>query len=159
MSSTLKQSSDGLSKSWKAVKIHEPFFRGEKCELSSNNKYLVSIENENISFVDWNSGEILGRLYNDEDKEFNDVITCFCLHPNSNELVISTKNGLFKHFDINLFLEDKNSKSIKTCRSFKGHQMPVLTMAYDPSGTLVASGSADRTVRVWDVSGGYCTHW
>ena len=36
--------------------------------------------------------------------------------------------------------------------------MPVLDMAYDPSGTLIATGSADRTVRVWDIPRGHCTH-
>jgi WD40 repeat protein len=31
-------------------------------------------------------------------------------------------------------------------------------MAYDTTGTLVATGSADRSVRVWDIGRGYCTH-
>ena len=43
-------------------------------------------------------------------------------------------------------------------RAWKGHVMPVLCMACDPTGTLVATGSADRSVRVWDIKGGYCTH-
>ena len=36
--------------------------------------------------------------------------------------------------------------------------MPVTTMAADSSGTLFATGSADTTVRVWDINKGYCTH-
>ena len=31
-------------------------------------------------------------------------------------------------------------------------------MDYDASGSLVATGSADKTIRVWDISNGYCTH-
>lgn len=40
----------------------------------------------------------------------------------------------------------------------QGHRAPVLDMAADSTGALVASAGADRSVRVWDVSGGYCTH-
>lgn len=40
----------------------------------------------------------------------------------------------------------------------RGHNMPILAMCYDSTGTFVATGSADRTVRVWDVVRGYCTH-
>ena len=36
--------------------------------------------------------------------------------------------------------------------------MPILCMAYDSTGTLVATGSADRSIRVWDVEKGFCTH-
>ncbi|KAJ3041567.1 Transducin (beta)-like 3 [Rhizophlyctis rosea] len=31
-------------------------------------------------------------------------------------------------------------------------------MDFDPTSTLVATGSADSTVKVWDVERGYCTH-
>lgn len=43
-------------------------------------------------------------------------------------------------------------------RSFKAHIGPVLTMDFDPTSTLLATGSADATVKVWDVRKGYCTH-
>lgn len=34
-----------------------------------------------------------------------------------------------------------------------------MCMASDPSGGLLATGGADRKVLVWDVDGGYCTHY
>ena len=40
----------------------------------------------------------------------------------------------------------------------QGHRAPVADMAVDASGGLLASGGADRAVRVWDTDGGYCTH-
>jgi U3 small nucleolar RNA-associated protein 13 len=43
-------------------------------------------------------------------------------------------------------------------RTIKAHQMPVTCMAYDPTGNFCATGSADKSIRVWDVSKGYCTH-
>lgn len=42
--------------------------------------------------------------------------------------------------------------------SLQGHKAPIADMAVDASGGLLATGSADRTVRVWDVDGGFCTH-
>jgi len=32
-------------------------------------------------------------------------------------------------------------------------------MTCHPSGGLLATGGADRKVLVWDVDGGYCTHY
>ena len=43
-------------------------------------------------------------------------------------------------------------------RTIKAHQMPICVLSYDPSGTLVASGSADRTIKIWDVINGHFTH-
>lgn len=47
------------------------------------------------------------------------------MHPEGKEVVIATQNFLLRHYEI----------STKKCiRTIKGHTMPVLTMAYDPSG-------------------------
>ena len=157
MSSTLKQTTDGLSKVWKSSKSHGPFYRGEKSELTQDESLLVCLETENVNFVDWQTGAILGKLLDDND-DLREVITCFCLHPLNREIVVSTKNGMLRHFDITTYLDGSDRTQILALRAFKGHQMPVLCMSYDPTGTLVATGSADRSVRVWDMLGGYCTH-
>lgn len=40
----------------------------------------------------------------------------------------------------------------------QGHRAPIADLAVDSSGGLLASAGADRSVRVWDVDGGFCTH-
>jgi WD40 repeat protein len=37
---------------------------------------------------------------------------------------------------------------------FRGHEDKVLALAFSPDGRLIASGSADRTVRLWEVATG-----
>ena len=43
-------------------------------------------------------------------------------------------------------------------RTWRAHKLPVSDLAIDASGGFVASASADRTVKVWDLQGGFCTH-
>ncbi|CAG8803043.1 15466_t:CDS:1, partial [Racocetra fulgida] len=38
------------------------------------------------------------------------------------------------------------------------HEAPIIVMDIDPTSSLVATGSADSTVKVWDIEGGFCTH-
>ena len=42
----------------------------------------------------------------------------------------------------------------KEVRVFRGHHDPVWTVAYHPEGTLVASGSVDHTIRIWELETG-----
>lgn len=42
--------------------------------------------------------------------------------------------------------------------AFQAHDAPVVAMAVDASGGLLATASADRRVLVWDTDGGFCTH-
>jgi U3 small nucleolar RNA-associated protein 13 len=43
-------------------------------------------------------------------------------------------------------------------RSFKAHVGPVLAMDFEATSTLLATGSADATIKVWDIRKGFCTH-
>lgn len=60
------------------------------------------------------------------------------------------------------FLEFSQSDTIAVSASLlktvKPHSTPVVTIAVDATGTLVATGSADGVIKVWDIRGGYVTH-
>ncbi len=84
-----------------------------------------------------------------DDEEDHAAISSFAMHPNGKEIVVATSKFNICHYN----LEDKSMT-----RTIRAHRMPILCMEYDPTGTLVATGSADRTVRVWDIVKGYCTH-
>ena len=53
-----------------------------------------------------------------------------------------------------------SSSSIRSSlvRTLKPHATPVVTIVVDNSGTLVATGSSDGVIKVWDIRGGYITH-
>jgi len=87
----------------------------------------------------------------DDLEEGDDEVISFACHPHKGEVVVAMKSKMLVHWDY-------SCEPPKKVRSIKGHTMPVLALDYDRTGTLVASGSADRHVRVWDVPRGHCTH-
>ena len=46
----------------------------------------------------------------------------------------------------------------KMVRQWRAHEAPVLMMDFDPSGRLLATGSADSSVQCWDLDKQICTH-
>jgi U3 small nucleolar RNA-associated protein 13 len=63
------------------------------------------------------------------------------------EVVIATKGLELKHYRVQ---ED----SSVLVRSWKSHTMPVSAMQFDPTGTVVACGSSDGRIFVYDLAQG-----
>ena len=40
--------------------------------------------------------------------------------------------------------------------TYKGHQGAIWTVDVEPTSTMIASGSADNTIRLWDIKSGKC---
>jgi WD40 repeat protein len=118
-----------------------------QAEISLDEQSLVTAYDNNVKVTDWQTGALVGQLFDDEvlnedTESLREVINCFCVHPEGDQIVVATQNFLLRHWRL----------SDRQCiRSIRGHTMPVLAMTYDPTGTLVATGSADRSVRVWDI--------
>ena len=47
---------------------------------------------------------------------------------------------------------------LKNLFSWRPHSNPITCLTYDPTDTLVASGSTDQTIKIWDIENRYCTH-
>ena len=81
-------------------------------------------------------GSFLGT---DDDEE----ITCFALSPDDSLLVSASRGMLMVQWDPDSTTPTRTWKS--------AHQLPVEVMAFDSTSTLLASGGADGTVKIYDM--------
>jgi len=168
----LKQTNDGLSKVWKVHRFSNPFYGGGKVEVPLSESRIVCLFEGNVSIVDLDGtkGTKSRSLLPEKEAEANPVV-CFCCHPTKEEIVVATQKSVLHHYSFATeeggdarSSSGSSSKSDSTdpiaicMRTIKAGNMPILCMALDPSGTLLATGSADRSVKVWDLAGGFCTH-
>lgn len=55
-------------------------------------------------------------------------------------------------------LENSSQLNAALLRTLKPHETPVVSGAIDRTGTLLATGSAEGLIKVWDIRGGYVSH-
>ena len=146
----LKQSRDGLSRDWSVRDTLKSFYRGGKVAIATGGEAprIGCLNEGNVSILAHNFQPPFTSLL-DELDEGDDEVISFAFHPSKQEMVAGMKSHLIVHWDY---------AAKKKLRSIRGPTMPMLDMDYDPTGTLVAAGLADRSVRVWDIPHGHCTH-
>ncbi|PVU86909.1 hypothetical protein BB559_006336 [Furculomyces boomerangus] len=120
----------------------ESIYTNGKVALSGNT--IFTTFNEDIHAIQYGSGEIEFTIKGDTD-----IITSFAVSPNTKFLVSASRSLMISIVD----LETKS-----TIKKFKGHQAPIISMEFDESSTLFATGAADGSLMVWDAQRGYCTH-
>ena len=80
------------------------------------------------------SGKIIGRFPRGENEYVRRVV----FSPDGSQLATAGNA-----------VRIRDAKSGKTLNVFRGHREPSLTLEYSPSGDHLASGGADRTLRIW----------
>lgn len=80
-----------------------------------------------------------------------------CLTPSSSHLAIFTASLSLHLYEDPTSLSPTNSRR-PTRTIHKAHEAPVHVCGSDPTSSLLASGSADGVVKVWDIRRGYVTH-
>ncbi|KAI9342072.1 quinon protein alcohol dehydrogenase-like superfamily, partial [Zopfochytrium polystomum] len=128
----------------RVAQTHSPLFTGGHAAITADESFLVATAGNDVNVVDLTTGARRVLVGNSDDA------TCFAVKPDGRHAVVAYRSLLLSYFD---FVTGQH------LRSWKAHQAPVLVMAFDATSTLVATGSADSTIRVWDVDRGFATHW
>lgn len=72
-------------------------------------------------------------------------MTSLTLSPSDDFLIVAYKNLLLKQFDLSFENEPKIHRIWKS-----GHRGPVTCMAFSEDSLILATGSSDATVKIWD---------
>ncbi|KAM6957199.1 transducin beta-like protein 3 [Aplochiton taeniatus] len=124
----------------------EPFYKGGKVQISKDEKYIFCTCGTRVNVLDIATGKIVHSI----EQEDQEDITSFAVSPDDEFLVTASKALLLKQWDW---------KQAQCTRSWRAiHTVPVASMTFDPTSTLLATGGCDGTIKLWDVLKQYCTH-
>ncbi|KAH8731317.1 WD40-repeat-containing domain protein [Phaeosphaeriaceae sp. PMI808] len=131
----------------------QPIYSGGSLSLSEDGRILAASLGEEVLLTDLTNGKELGRVEGD-----GEAITALALTPSSSHVIICSRSLSMHIYAITSSDADDTFLSLELLRTLRPHASPVVTLAIDRTGTLVATGGADGVVKVWDIRGGYTTH-
>ncbi|KAH3986102.1 hypothetical protein HBI25_027370 [Parastagonospora nodorum] len=131
----------------------QPIYSGGSLSLSEDGRILAASLGEDVLFTDLTNGKELGRVEGD-----GEAITSLALTPSASHLIICSRSLSMRIYSVAPSDTDEGTLDLELLRTLRPHTSPVVTLAVDRTGTLVATGGADGIVKVWDIRAGYTTH-
>ncbi|MCJ1405646.1 U3 small nucleolar RNA-associated protein 13 [Xylographa trunciseda] len=131
----------------------QPIYTGGDAGLSRNGQVLVTCLGEEALLTNLNTGQLLTRIEGD-----GEVLTALLVTPSVSHLITCSRSLSMKIYSLEPSSESSELLNPVLQRTLKPHTTPVITGAVDRTGTLLATGSADGVIKVWDIRGGYVSH-
>uniref|UniRef100_A0A4W4GVE9 U3 small nucleolar RNA-associated protein 13 C-terminal domain-containing protein n=1 Tax=Electrophorus electricus TaxID=8005 RepID=A0A4W4GVE9_ELEEL len=123
----------------------EPFYKGGKVQISNDEQYIFCTCGPRVNVLQISTGKIVHSF---EQKTQHCAAFSFSLL--LQVLVTASKALMLKQW---AWKQDKCTRSWRAI-----HNVPVASMAFDCTSTLLATGGCDSTIKIWDVVKQYCTH-
>lgn len=136
---------DPLRKNYELESTIKSFYTGGTSFLSKNGTEMLCTCGDVVNALDLSNGERIYQL-----KDDGSDITCFAASPDGKVLITACKALLLHQFSLSLRTFTRRWKV--------SHKTQVLAMAFDSSSTLLATGSSDTTIKIYDVVKMYYTH-
>uniref|UniRef100_A0AAZ3QBT4 U3 small nucleolar RNA-associated protein 13 C-terminal domain-containing protein n=1 Tax=Oncorhynchus tshawytscha TaxID=74940 RepID=A0AAZ3QBT4_ONCTS len=115
-------------------------------QISKDEKFIFCTCGTRVNVLQIVTGKIVHSIEQDDQED----ITSFALSLDDEILVTASKALLLKQWDW---------KQAQCTRSWRAiHNVPIASMTFDPTATLLATGGCDGTIKLWDVVKQYCTH-
>ena len=104
-----------------------------------------------VHAIDLKTGKVVLTVPSEADE-----FTSFAVRADGKQLVTAGRSRQLRSWA--LLLDAGPAASCTMSHVWKAHKMTITDLAYDPTGTLVASASADASAMVFDVDRTACTH-
>ncbi|RVX73995.1 hypothetical protein B0A52_02885 [Exophiala mesophila] len=137
---------------FEAKKTIEPIFTGGEVSSNATGSLIATCVEDDVLVVDIKTVSVLCRIEGD-----GEPVTSLCLAPNASCLAISSRSLSLRIYSLTPS-PDSSVLEHKLLRTLKPHNTPVVSSAIDATGTLLATGAADGSLKVWDIRGGYTSH-
>ena len=86
-----------------------------------------------------------------------EAMTAIAMDEEARRVFCASRSGRVVRLDV--VERGDGTTTTRRVKAWSPHKSsPVLDMCVDATGTLLCTGSADRSARVWDIERGYCTH-
>ncbi|KAI3401006.1 hypothetical protein diail_711 [Diaporthe ilicicola] len=130
----------------------QPIFTGGSIALDNGAKILATTLGEDAVLTDLATGRQYAKIEGDDEQISNLTLT-----PSASHLIICSRSLSMRIYSLK-FSDDQDEIEATLTRTLKPHGTPVVVLAVDRTGTLLATGAADGNIKVWDLIGGYVTH-
>ncbi|KAJ5542499.1 hypothetical protein N7535_004921 [Penicillium sp. DV-2018c] len=138
---------------FEASRTLRPIYTGGSTALDASGRILLSCVGEDALIVDLETGNQLASLEGD-----GEIVTGLAITPNASHAIVCSRSMSMRIYGLSTFDETSQTIESTLLRTLKPHTAPVVTISVDPTGTLLATGGADGSIKVWDIRGGFVTH-
>jgi len=139
-----------LTRNFKLDKEVTAAYTGGTIVLLKDGRFALGLKDETISLIHVDTGRLFGRL-----AEENEAVITFCVSPNQQILVTTTKNYLVKAYRLPQLPEpDSEEPQVWQPQHFQTFRLTGclgVELTVDPTSRYVAVGTSDSQIKVYDL--------